>query len=454
MRKSFSFLLLAIAIFSIILFFWAQAKPKLEIIPEKALADVPVKISISNLKAHEEIIIKASRRFKENEIWSSSAAFKADEKGYVDVSAQAPISGSYTGIDPMGLFWSMSPAEKNIEAPTHPDEVLISVSVQDKLLTQKMTYRLLATPDIHQQEINEEGIVGTFFYPEKMQAGPTIITLNGSSGGITAPVSQLLASHGYAVLALGYFGMPGLPATLEKIPLEYFQRAIQWLKKQPQVDPKRIALWGISYGGQLTLLLGATFPEEISAIIAYVPSSLVYGGLPDLSQSAWTFKDAPIPFMPLPTQEEIFSAVKEGKVPFHAGSFADPHEITQLYLYALKKFPDAIDAATIPVENIRCPLLIFSGEDDKMWPSTLYGNLIMERLEKKGSTIERKHSHFPQTGHVFDFPYIPSTDLPYFHPVIKFWCALGGTPQGNAHASVAAWNEMLEFLKQHLQKKR
>jgi hypothetical protein len=38
--------------------------------------------------------------------------------------------------------------------------------------------------------------------------------------------APLLALHGYATLALAYFGLPGLPRGLVNIPLEYFGKAI------------------------------------------------------------------------------------------------------------------------------------------------------------------------------------------------------------------------------------
>jgi dienelactone hydrolase len=451
MKKNFMFFMFFIIIFSCLLFFWLHGRPKLEVTPEKALADVPVNISVSNLKAHERITIKASCRFGDNSIWASSAVFEANDKGIVDVATQAPISGSYQGIDSMGLFWAMVPTEKITPAPMHTHEVLISVAAHDKILAQKTISRLSASPDVHQREIHEEGIVGTFFYPKNIKSGPGIITLTGSSGGISTTISQLLASHGYAVLALGYFGMSGLPDTLESIPLEYFQKAMQWLKKQPQVNPNCIALWGVSYGGELVMLLGSTFPKEMQAIIAYVPSSLVYGGVPDFNKPAWTFNNKPIPFMPMPTLEEIFNAAKEGKVPFHKGTVEDPQEPLLLYRYGLKKFSDFIEKSTIPVENIRCPILIFSGEDDKLWPSTLYADRIMKRLDEKNSNIERKHIPFPGAGHYFEIPYAPSAIHPYCHPVVKFWCALGGTLEDNAHASISAWRDALAFLETHLQ---
>lgn len=234
--------LLLVALFSV--FFYSQGKPKLDVTPEKALADVPVKIALSHLKPHEQVTIKASRRFKDDAIWSSSALFEADDKGNIDVSKTAPVSGSYQGIEPMGLFWSMGPAESTVAAPLNKDEVLLSVYSHNKLILQKTLSRLFASSEVEHKDINEEGIVGVLYYPKQLKQGPAIITVTGSSGGISTMTSQLLASHGYAVLALGYFGMPGLPATLENVPLEYFQKALHWLKKQPQVNPDSIALWG------------------------------------------------------------------------------------------------------------------------------------------------------------------------------------------------------------------
>jgi len=52
-------------------------------------------------------------------------------------------------------------------------------------------------------------------------------------------------------------------------------------------------------------------------------------------------------------------------------------------------FTQDIEAATIPVEKITCPILLISGEDDKMWPSTMFSNLVMECPDKKKSTIIR-----------------------------------------------------------------
>jgi dienelactone hydrolase len=104
--------------------------------------------------------------------------------------------------------------------------------------------------------------------------------VTGSEGGFrwAGTVAPLLACHGYAALALAYFdyqGMEGLPTSLMEIPLEYFERAIAWMGKQPQVNRDKLAVVGISKGGELALLLGSTFPE-IKSVVAYVPSGVVW----------------------------------------------------------------------------------------------------------------------------------------------------------------------------------
>ena len=420
------------------------------ITPAKTLIDKPIEISISNLAAHEKITLEASCKDKDNNTWISRATFHANDKGVVNVAKQPTTSGSYNGVDSMGLFWSMVPTNKKAQYfsfDKHALAISLSVFSGDKCKAHKTIYRLFVSPDVEKRAIHEQGIVGTLFYPKHAKKLPGIIVVPGSDGGIPKTTSQLLASHSYVVLALGYFAAEGLPEKLENIPLEYFQNAIQWFKKQQEVDSRSIALFGGSRGGELVLLLAATFPQAMHAVIAYVPSNLVYGGFPQLNKSAWIYKNLSLPFMPSPSNEEILEAVKKGLIPFHKGTFEDPYEITTNFLYGMKKFHHDIEVATIPVENIRCPILLLSGEDDKMWPSTLYSSLVMEQLDKKGSAIVKKHVHFSQAGHGFEFPYVPSSSKPFYHPIGKFWCTLGGTAAGNARANKESWQEVLNFLK-------
>ena len=414
-------LLLSIAIALGAVFFGLKSSPKIIVIPEIALIDEPVEISVTNLTPKARITIEAACKNKDNDAWKSHATFEVDDKGVVNVAAQAPIEGSYRGIDPMGLFWSMIPTDREIlkKVPNtfNFNEVSLSVIVGDKVQAQKTIQRLAVAPNVEKRIIREQGLVGTLFYPKNMQHGPGIIVVAGSGGRIPEGLAQLFASHGYAAFALGYFGVEGLPERLKNIPLEYFQNAMQWFKKQPQVDSNRIAICGNSRGGELVLLLASTFPQEMQAVIAYTPSGIV-------AEGSWTYKNELIPGIQQPSDEEERQAAHKGLITAHKGT----------------------------LENIRCPLLLISGDDDKVWPSTLFSRMVTERLDKKKSAIVRKHLQFPSAGHGVQNPYWPSSSFPYFHPRAKVWSTLGGTVEGNARANEQAWVGVLDFLKDNLAK--
>ncbi len=129
------------------------------------------------------------------------------------------------------------------------------------------------------------------------------------------------------------------------------------------------------------------------------------------------------------------------KIAFHQNTENDPYSLVDLFLARQRNQKDAVHTA-IQVENIRCPLLVVSGQDDKIWPSSLYAKQIAERLNENASTIVRKFLDFPHAGHGIISPY----DKPIYHPVGKFWCALGGTPEGNQLAYENAWHETFTFL--------
>lgn len=57
------------------------------------------------------------------------------------------------------------------------------------------------------------------------------------------------AEIGFA-LALAYFRVAPLPRNLVEIPLEYFRKAVDWMKARPTANTRRIAVMGISRGAE------------------------------------------------------------------------------------------------------------------------------------------------------------------------------------------------------------
>jgi dienelactone hydrolase len=275
------------------------------------------------------------------------------------------------------------------------------------------------------------------FYHHADGPRPAVIVLGGSGGGLAEDMPALLASRGFAVLSLAYFGVEDVAPNLVEIPLEYFERAIAWMNRNPAVEPGALAVCGTSRGGELALLLGATFPQ-ISAVLAYVPSGVVWPGIGASdrpSPPSWTWRGEPVPYMDARPMNESDWA-------------SPPVSITPWFLEALRN-AQSVERATIAVERINGPVLMFSGTDDAMWPSLRLADIAMRRLIAKGFRHPHEHVTYAGAGHWFRFPYAPVISE-IFHPVVRRLMALGGTPVGNQTASVDSWRRALEFLSAHL----
>ncbi len=284
-------------------------------------------------------------------------------------------------------------------------------------------------------DANESGIVAKIFLPECSEPRPAIIVLSGSDGGFYESVAQLFAEKGFVALALAYFNADGLPKNLENIPLEYFLQGIHWLQSQPYVKSDQIHLYGPSRGGELVLLLASTFPDEFSSVVAVVPSCVTYGGVPNEKMPSWTLAGKPIPAAPSPSREDVYQQLRTQKAV----------NLAKIFLAKMQNRP-AFEAAMIKVENIRCPVLLISGKDDKMWPSSIYGELIMQRLDTMGSSISRQHLCYEMVGHVIVNPLAPMTTEPFQHPVTKAFYEVGGEPEAQAAANKDSWDKLVEFF--------
>ena len=237
------------------------------------------------------------------------------------------------------------------------------------------------------------------------EARPGIIVLGGSSGKLlfASQVAALLAGHGFPSLALGYFGLDGLPPDLIEIPIEYFRTAIAWLSAQPGVRPDAIGLVGRSRGAELALLLGSRF-SAIRSVVAYCPSSVVWNGLrgdTPIETSAWRESDRPVPFLSLMAPE--FAGPSVARVSRRPGG-ADSA------LRGGARWAGAAETI-IPVEQTNGPILLISGDDDRMWPSARMGDQILERLEAHRHPFRSRHCRYPRAGHLMRSPGVPTSVL-------------------------------------------
>jgi dienelactone hydrolase len=411
----------------------------LEVSPATALADEPVAIRAAGLAPGRTVALSLAARDDLKRSWRSTVRVVADGNGRIDL-ATAPATGSYTGVDPMGLFWSLAAAEPGppfILRGAGPYSMELTAEVDGVLVARATCERRFQAEGVTRTEVRDEGLVGTLFEPPGPGPHPVVMVLMGSGGGLNKPRAALLASRGYAALALAYFGAPGLPSQLGSIPLEYFDRALAFLARRPSLDAGRVFAFGQSRGGELALLLGAQCPA-VKGVISWVGSGVVFGGVgadPTLSEKpAWTRHGEPVPF------------IGGGQPDIPPGR---PFSFTPVFRQMISD-ADAVARAAIAVERIDGPVLMISGDEDALWPSGTLSELAMQRMEERGHRFARAHLRQPGAGHLLGIPYAPATVRSMFQPVARLLIDFGGSAAADAAASVAAWRATLSFLREHL----
>ena len=124
--------------------------PLLTIEPASALLDEPVDIRLTGLVPGARVTLTATMTDHLDRRWQSEATFTADDAGVVDVATQAPIAGSYDGVEPMGLFWSMTlavPGGSSLPFRTlEPLVVALAAAAEGRTIAEARVERRLSPP--------------------------------------------------------------------------------------------------------------------------------------------------------------------------------------------------------------------------------------------------------------------------------------------------------------------
>jgi dienelactone hydrolase len=370
----------------------------------------------------------------------------------------------------MGLFWSMRLDETHaggrttfVKKDTSANRVWLSVDVNGHIVASAELERRYLTTDTLTRDLTLPGepgtklehTVGRLYLPatseralESGRPRPVIVVLGGSGGGFDLDKAAVLARHGFATLALAYFGMPPLPTWLHRIPLEYFEAAFSWLAGQPEIDAQRIGVLGVSRGAEVALLLGSRLPQ-IRAIVAYAPSNVAWAASGRDRETgelvpSWTHGDEPVPFLPLPLREFIFRSA------LPVALLKRPVMFRNLFRAGLRN-SRAIAAAEIPAERIRGPILLVSSGDDHLWPAAEMSEAIVARLKRRGFAHGVEHLHYAKAGHMLRYPYLPTTARDSRNPRLRnARYSFGGTPSADAEAQADSWRRAIEFLRSSL----
>ena len=284
--------------------------------------------------------------------------------------------------------------------------------------------------------INENGIQANYFVKTNTKRSTSIVLIGGGQWGDYW--GQQFANRGNSGLSLPYTQREGLPKLPEEINLEYFEKALAWLKKQPEVDPNKIIVMGASRNAELALLLASVFPRSISGVVAYAPSAVSWSNtvLPYNSnelKSSWKYKGLDIPYVPM---DKI------------SGNQLNSNNMLEYWNKGLQK-ADFIRQAAIKVEKINGPILLFSGKDDQVWPSSIMADMIEKRLETNTFEHSFQNIKYENAGHLISSN--PDDTTSYRTGTINisgkdYVYENGGNDEGDFKAKRDAKLKLMEFL--------
>ena len=356
--------------------------------PSDGLLDAPLRMEVDGADRDAPIHLTLSSRSADGVLWSGSRTVQADDDGRISVHGGALLASLRpTGVadsSKLGLFPLDDAVTLRLKARAGARVLGEASAVRRMVAKGVSSIELTATRD---------GLVAHYWTgPPGAHGSTAVLALGGSEGGYGNGLqARLLASHGYSVLELAYFGAPGVPDELRAIPLEYLARALRWLHARPGVE--HVVVVGASRGGELALLVASTYPALVQAVAAYAPGYAVVPG-------SWTRLGEPVP------------------------SAADPDP-------------------RIPVERIRGPVLLVAGAADQVWNAAYAVSAVDDRRDAHGEQTEGLT--FPEAGHgiTLAVPYLPvATEF----TLNGFTLVSGGTRQADALARNAAWPRLLTLL--------
>ena len=419
---------------------------KLQIQPLVALCDEKLDICVSELPPWSKVKISASMRlpWASSVLYESSAWFTADSTGRVDLSKQKPDSGSYNFIDSMGLIVSMKSQDAKAA-----EKITQNISVSESLFidilaecgperTSARVGRLFKTPEIKSRRITDE-FVGELFYSDHPD-NKTIVWLGGSGSNleINSLICAPLASHGFNVLSLPFFGEKGLPTQLSRIPLEYFDRVFAWLANHPLTGGKEVWLLGMSKGAELALILASRYPS-ITRVALWAPHAYCFQGIAYKNESSWTYAGNDLPYIRL-RNRWVFARL--------LGSFIKnkPFEFASIYKKGINLAQNK-ESARIKVEDAQADLLLFASKQCGMW-NTYDGSVqILDTLRRNSYPHHYDLIVYEGAGEPYLVPYVIPASESSAKIAPRLVLSMGGTLKGNAHARADSWEKTIEFFK-------
>ena len=422
--------LVFLLLLSLLLACGSKNKVNIKISPKEIIQGDNVDILISGLKPFSEYKIVLQSIFDKKSNCYSEAFYVSNNKGEIDIDNFESVGGDFYGKDSLGLFYNIYARD---EAPEYlliknRKEILpkkqqnfIQIVKDDNLIAKQSFELSILSKKVNHIKIREKGIKADLFLANKTKN--LLMVFGGSEGDneVSSFLAQVLASKGYNTCAISYFFAEGQQKKMTNIPLETIDKTLISVKRE-MGGIEELYIHGSSKGAELALLY-ASLNSTVNGVIAVSPSSVVLQSFNKSPHSTWTYKGKEVEYMQFNYDGKLKLDKYNRKIYAH------------YYFPFLEKVKDD---AKIKVENIEGDIILFSGKDDLLWPSSYMADMISDRISENKNSFIFKNYQYENVGHYFYVPYLPTYWEKHY--------ATGGIEKDNAYAQLDAWNKLLQYL--------
>ncbi|XP_071438543.1 putative acyl-coenzyme A thioesterase 6 [Sinocyclocheilus grahami] len=129
----------------------------------------PVHVTVSGLNHQQRVDLRSKITDESGRVFQASATYQADDNGQVDLNRDPSLGGSFTGVEPMGLFWALKAEVVSgkfaLTDVTRPALVDIEVVSDNRVIAKVTNERHCLTEGVRRIPVTEGRIRGTLFMP-------------------------------------------------------------------------------------------------------------------------------------------------------------------------------------------------------------------------------------------------------------------------------------------------